>query len=170
MPNVGVEFSTPSFSFQCSALIDIKAGEELFYSYCGVDGSVARRQAELAPYGIVCSCPACRHATPETDKIRTEYRKINSDYLLKMAKVTSSSNRERVAESVIEPAVQFKDALIREGLHYTSEYKSMILVIQVLYESIGKEEKARPYKEEYKRYKLPSKKVNDFMIFEIPQY
>jgi hypothetical protein len=152
MPNVKIVFSTPSFSFQCSAIVDIKAGEELFYGYCGIDQPVARRQVELAPYGIVCSCSACTHATPETDKLRTEYRKIAMDFILNGARVTTP----RVAESAIKPVMQFKDALIREGFHYTSEYKAMILLIRDFYEGIGMKEKARPYKEEYKRYKLPS--------------
>ena len=169
MPNVGIVFSTPSFSFQCSAIIDIKAGEELFYSYCGEDQSVAKRQVQLAPYGIVCSCPACKHATPETDKLRTEYHKIAMDYILNVQKVTSSNSKSE-AESMIEPVLQFKDALIREGLHYTSDYKAVILVIRKLYESVGKEEEARPYKEEYKRYKLPSEMVNGVMVFKIPEY
>ena len=157
MPNVRKEFSTPSFSFQFSAIIDIKAGEQLFYAYCGIDQSVAKRQAELAPYGIVCSCPACTHATPETDKLRTEYRKMSMDYIINGTGVTSG---RRVAESAIKPAIQFKDALIREGLHYTSEYKAMILLIQNFYEGIGKKEEARPYKEEYKRYGLSTETVN----------
>ena len=150
-----MEFATPSFSFQCSAVVDIKAGEQLFYSYCGVDQPVAERQAELAPYGIVCSCPACTHATPETDKLRTEYRKIAMNYILngKWNGVSGASGR-RVAESVIKPVIQFKDALIREGFHYTSEYKGMILLLQNFYEDIGMNEKARPYREEYKRYEL----------------
>lgn len=156
MPNVNVEFSVPSFSFQCSALIDIKAGEELFYSYCGPTQPVADRQRELAPYGIVCSCPACKHATPETDKLRTEYKKIAMGYILKNFNGggATTSGKQRVTESAIEPVIKFKDALIREGLHYTSEYKGMIFHIQTFYEDIGMEEKARPYKEEYKRYKL----------------
>jgi hypothetical protein len=158
MPNVQIEFSTPSFSFQCSASVDIKAGEQFFYAYCGVDQPVAKRQAELAPYGIVCSCPACTHATPETDKLRTEYRKIAMDHIVNGVwnKVTPG---RRVAESAIEPVIRFKDALIREGFHYTSEYKAMILVLQNFYEGIGMKEKARPYKEEYKRYQLTGTSV-----------
>ena len=166
MPNVGIEFSTPSFSFQCSAKVDIKAGEQLFYPYCGVERPVAERQAELAPYGIVCSCPACVHATPETDKLRTEFRKIAKDFILneKWNRVTPG---RRVAESVIEPVMKFKDALIREGFHYTSEYKGMIFLLLNFYEGIGMKEKARPYEEEYERYKLLStgKMVNGVMVF-----
>lgn len=171
MPNVRLEFATPSFSFQCSALVDIKAGEQLFYSYCGADQPVAGRQAELAPYGIVCSCPACTHASPETDKLRTEYREIAMDYIRVLkSKVTSG---RRVAESAIEPVMHFKDALFKEGFHYTSEYKAVILLLQKFYEGIGMEEKARLYKEEYKRYNLPSEILVDSdgfssMVFTIP--
>jgi SET domain len=161
MPNVQIVFSTPSFSFQCSASVDIKAGEQLFYAYCEVDEPVAKRQAGLAPYGIVCSCPACTHATPETDKLRTEYRKIAKNYIVNgIWNKTTSSSGGRVAESAIEPVIRFKDALIREGFHFTSEYKAMILLLQNFYEGIGMKEKARPYKEEYKRYRLTSLDIN----------
>ena len=169
MPNVRVYFSTPSFSFQCSAMIDIKAGEELFYSYCGVGQSVARRQAELAPYGIVCSCPACKHATPETDKFRTEYKTLANNHIYNLLNVLASSNFKRAAENVIEPVVKLKDAFIREGLHYTSEYKGLILVLQRLYEGAGKKEKARVYMEEYKRYEI-SEMVNGVMVLKVPEY
>jgi hypothetical protein len=168
MPSVNMIFSIPSFSFQCSAIIDIKAGEELVYSYCGIEQPVANRQIELAPYGIVCTCPACTHATPETDKLRTQYKKIAMDFVLRVGAV--NAGKRRVAESAIDPMMKFKNALIREGLHYTSEYKAMILFIQHFYEDIGMEEKARPYREEYKRYKLSSKTVGgpDIIAFEVP--
>lgn len=167
MPNVRILFSIPSFSFQCSALVDIKAGEQLFYSYCETDQSVAKRQLELAPYGIVCSCPACTHATPETDKLRTEYQKIAMNYITKLT-------GRRVAESAIEPVIHFKDALIKEGFHFKSEYRGMVHLLQILYEGIGMMEKARPYKEEYKRYKLDftSMDMNGIKVFSatIPKY
>jgi hypothetical protein len=171
MPNVKIEFATPSFSFQCSALVDIKAGEQLFYSYCRVDQPAAERQVGLAPYSLVCSCLACKHATPETDKLRTEYRKIAMDYIINQNypwnRVSVSARRGAVAEKAVEPVVKFKDALIKEGFHYTSEYKGMICVLQNFYEDIGMREKARGYKEEYKRYKLSSEKAEKFasMVF-----
>lgn len=173
MPNVKMGFSTPSFSFQFSAVVDIKAGEQLFYGYCEVEQPVADRQLNLAPYGIVCSCPACTHATPETDKLRTEFRKIAMDYIVNKNWIWNKATSGRVrhvAESAIEPLMQFKDALIKEGLHYTSEYKSMILLLQNFYEAIGMKEKARPYKKEYERYRLSTKLKNGALIFNIPKY
>ena len=168
MPNVRVEFSTTSFSFQCSALFDIKAGEQLFYSYCELDQPVAERQLGLAPYGFVCSCPACTHATPETDKLRTEYKKIAEDYIGKV------SSTRHVAKSAIKPVLRFKDALIKEGFHFKGEYKAMILLLQNLYEKIGMKEKARLYKEECKRYyELTSEDENGVQVFRIipnPEY
>ena len=168
MPNVKIEFSTPSFSFQCCAIVDIKAGEQLFYAYCEVEEPVAERQTALAPYGIVCSCPACTHATPETDKLRMEFRKIAIDFIING---NLKGGKRSVAESMIESVMQFKDALINEGFHYTCEYKSMIRVLKNLYEVIGMKEKARPYMEEYKRYELPYKMVNGVMVFDAtPKY
>ena len=45
-----------------------------------------------------------------------------------------------------------------------------MVLLQNFYEGIGMTEKARPYKEEYKRYKLPSKTVNGVTVFNIPKY
>ncbi|PPQ93633.1 hypothetical protein CVT25_000819, partial [Psilocybe cyanescens] len=64
-PNIDNAFAMASSSFQFRASRDIEAGEQLFHSYCGVDLTATERKAELAPYGIVCSCAACAHATPE---------------------------------------------------------------------------------------------------------
>jgi hypothetical protein len=74
MPNVRYYFKLNSFSMQFYALRDIKAGEQLFYSYCEPDGNLAHRQAELAPYGFVCKCPACVNATPKLGKMEESER------------------------------------------------------------------------------------------------
>lgn len=47
-------------------------------------------------------------------------------------------------------------------------YKAMILVIRNSYEGIGMEKKARPYREEFKRYNFPSEMVNGVLVFNIP--
>ena len=65
VPNVQSYFKLNSFSMQFYARRDIKAGDQLFYSYCLAHGNLAERQAELAPYGFVCKCAAaCVNATP----------------------------------------------------------------------------------------------------------
>jgi SET domain-containing protein len=58
---------------QYYAIRDIKAGDQLFYSYCLAGGSQAERQAELLSYGFVCKCAACVDATPETDELRKTF-------------------------------------------------------------------------------------------------
>src|SRR6266540_4973142 len=73
MPNVDYKFKVASFSFQTIAMRDIKAGEQLFYAYCGLERTKAERQTELAPYGFSCNCPACVNATPATDKLRKTF-------------------------------------------------------------------------------------------------
>ncbi|KDR70420.1 hypothetical protein GALMADRAFT_271519 [Galerina marginata CBS 339.88] len=152
MPNVNHSFSIPSFSFQFYARVDIKAGEQLYFPYCGIDQSRAERHAELAPYGIVCDCPACSHATPDTDKLRKEYRNRVKDYTLKISQWVMGSGM--VAESKIDEVLKFRNALQKEGLDITSDYRAIVLMIQLFYEKLGLEEKARPFKEEYVRYKL----------------
>ncbi|KAF8800126.1 SET domain-containing protein [Phlegmacium glaucopus] len=59
--NVQGDFCIPSFSMQFVAVADIKAGEQIVYSYCmgSTECSKAIRAEQLLPYGIVCTCPAC---------------------------------------------------------------------------------------------------------------
>ncbi|KXN91923.1 SET domain-containing protein 5 [Leucoagaricus sp. SymC.cos] len=152
MPNVDHSFSIPSFSFKFHATLDIKAGEQLFFSYCGTDQSKAERHAELAPYGVVCDCPACEHATPETDQLRKDYRNRVKEYTFKISQWVLGSGM--IEESRIDEVLKFRGALIKEGLHMTSDYKALVLMIQLFYEKLGLKEKAQPFKEEYVRYKL----------------
>ncbi|KAF8870749.1 hypothetical protein CPB84DRAFT_829058 [Gymnopilus junonius] len=65
IPNIDVDFSLSSFSFQFIARADIKAGQELFYSYTNIEQPTAERQSSLLlSYGFTCDCPACVYATP----------------------------------------------------------------------------------------------------------
>ncbi|KDR66618.1 hypothetical protein GALMADRAFT_259142 [Galerina marginata CBS 339.88] len=172
MPNVTHAFTIASFSSQFTAKLDIKAGEQLFTSYCGLYQSAAERLAELAPYGVVCKCPACLHATPETDKLRKEYKTLTQKYMAQIYPLISGS-RLRVAERMIDPALQFREALINEGFHFSSEFREIVLMIQLFYGHLGLHEKAKPYKEEYLRYmelKYLVGPLTDLMGFEIRKF
>lgn len=149
MPNVDMNFSQASFSFQFTATVDIKAGEELTYSYCHFGLSVAERLAKLAPYGFVCHCPACEHATPETDALRRECEARAKHYLLNL----NWAGKGGAKESVIEPVLRLRDGFVKEGLTFVREYKTVLLMLWKFYQGIGMVKKAKPYREEYERYK-----------------
>ena len=149
IPNVDLDFSTASFAIQFKACSDIKAGEELLYSYADPNASVARRRAQLAPYGFVCHCSACDNATPETDALRQSYKGLLQQY---MTSVNWTGLKGRARESDIDPILNFHKALLKEGLGYTGEYKSTVFMLKVFYESLGMHAKARPYREELKKY------------------
>jgi len=99
-----------SFSIFFYALRDIKAGEQLFYSYCSIEGTLAQRQAELAPYGFVCKCTACINATPETNNLRSTSR-IRIAHLLKTVLENS-----KIEEGTLEEALRLEKDMVGEGL------------------------------------------------------
>ncbi|KAF8886427.1 hypothetical protein CPB84DRAFT_1787560, partial [Gymnopilus junonius] len=122
--NVIYKFDIPSLSFRFHAVLPIKAGEQLFFHFCKTGQSKAERAAELAPYGIVCNCPACENATPETDKLRKEYKKLTREYTKKIRQWLSletdgsqaSGSSHKINENQLEPILRFTDALAQEGL------------------------------------------------------
>ena len=67
-----MRFNIPSFSIQFIATKEIKAGEQIFFSYCGKELSAAERKEKLARYGVICQCSACVNATPAKDQLRKE--------------------------------------------------------------------------------------------------
>ncbi|KDR74752.1 hypothetical protein GALMADRAFT_280151 [Galerina marginata CBS 339.88] len=149
MPNVTHNFNLASFSFQFVAERDITAGEQLFISYCELDQTAAERKAELAPYEFVCVCPACANATPETDKLRKEYKQRIKDFMPKVPRWAAAPS---VADGVIDPVLQLREAMKKEGLHGSTEYRNLTTLILTFYERRGLHEKAKPFKEETSRY------------------
>jgi len=119
-------FKLDSFSMQFCALRDIKAGEQLFYSYCEPDSNLEQRRAEIAPYGFVCECPACVNATPETDKPRNTFW---TQIALFEKKVASSS--AGLGETGVENAV------VKEGLDAEFQFVTLLKVICLAYVKLG---------------------------------
>jgi len=124
---------------QFYAVRDIKAGEQLFFSYCEPDGSLAERQAELAPYGFVCKCPACVNATPETDKLRNTF---GTQIALFEKKLASSSGLGEVA---VEKAVRLEKAMVKDGLDGEVQFVALLRVICSAYAKLGKMAESRKY-------------------------
>ena len=105
MPNVMPSIKLNSFSMRFYAIRDIKAGEQLLYSHCKLDGSLAQRQGRTR---AVCKWPACVNATPETDKLRDTF-----GTQIKKKHVSSTG----LDETAVENAVRLEKAMVKEGLH-----------------------------------------------------
>ncbi|PPQ68884.1 hypothetical protein CVT25_009007 [Psilocybe cyanescens] len=149
MPNVDNVFSVASFSFQFRASRDIEAGEQLFYAYCDENLTAAERKAKLARYAIVCSCAACAHATPETDKLRKEYEQLIDAHDIKSKTWTKARS---VDKSTLEPLLEFQNALIKEGLHGTKKYGLLLGVLSRLYLKLGQHDNAKDCLEKLREY------------------
>ncbi|KAI5894542.1 SET domain-containing protein [Schizophyllum commune H4-8] len=59
-PNARYTFNKQTFTSRLRAVRDIKAGEEITITYSRLDVPSADRQKDLAPYGFVCTCDACK--------------------------------------------------------------------------------------------------------------
>jgi len=140
IPNVKYRFRLDSFSMQFYAIRDIKAGEQLFYTYCSARSSVADRQTELAPYGFVCKCPACVNATPETDKLRDSFASR-----IVLFKVLVESPTANLNLSAVEEAVKLEKNMTKEGLDSEVLFLTLLRAICLAYEKLGKLEESERY-------------------------
>lgn len=145
MPNIRCTFSSHSFSLQFTAVKDIKAGEQLFYSYTRPDLSAKARQHKLAPYGIVCECYACANATPESDRLHQElsqriqrFQELSNEWLQGPA--------NRLTEKTLEPLFELKGAIEKEGLETEDNYMLLLNVLHRVYSKMGFVAKAAKYR------------------------
>ena len=141
MPNVNVKFKATSFSFQFSAVRNIKAGEQLFCSYCGLDRTKAERQTDLAPYGFSCSCPACINATPGTDNLR----KIFTEQVTRLRAWTSVMNKEW-GDDILPSALLLESEMVAEGLESEVSFFNLLFVIFVSVKRLGRRAEEARYK------------------------
>ncbi|KAJ3515322.1 hypothetical protein NLJ89_g1833 [Agrocybe chaxingu] len=149
LPNVAFWFKRSSFSMQITAIKDIKAGEELFSSYCDLLQSAAGRKAALAIYRFECKCAFCLHATPITDQLRGEFA-------VRVRRLTKQCEgwirAPRVDATILDPVLQLEKDVIKEGLDTQPPYRLLLGVIQVLYTKLGMREKAKHYTEIRRRF------------------
>ncbi len=139
MPNVKYYFKVNSFSVQFFALRDIKAGDQLFASYCLVDRSLAQRQADLTPYDFICKCPSCVNATPETDELRTTFK-------IQIASFKETLiDRPKIDKTKLERALGFEKDVLKEGLDADDEYLVLLMAISAGYSKLGKGEESRRF-------------------------
>jgi hypothetical protein len=116
---------------------DIRAGEQLFYSYCDTEQSASKRKAELAPYGIAqCICSSCVNASPETDSIRETYSAQLKEYK------RQSSTWERLGKvpaGTIDELLRYQRAVVKEGLDTEVDYWAYFLPVLIkAYQRSGK--------------------------------
>ncbi|KAJ3515325.1 hypothetical protein NLJ89_g1836 [Agrocybe chaxingu] len=143
-PNVTFWFKRSSFSMQVTAIKDIKAGQELFSSYCRLDQSAARRKVALAPYGFECKCAVCVHAIPATDKLHEEF----PARVQRFSELSKGWIRApRLDASVLDPLLQLEKDAIKEGLVPEPPYRRLLGIIEVVYAKLGMREKAGYYTE-----------------------
>jgi hypothetical protein len=151
MPNVRCTFSSLSFSLRFTAVKDIKAGEQLFYSYTPLTLSAQDRQKNLAPYGIVCECSACVNATPESDRLHQEFnQRITHFHKLSDEWVKRPGNL--LSEKVLEPVLELKEAFEKEGLNTELNFSLLFVVFHKVYTRLGLTAKAQKYLAELGRH------------------
>jgi len=124
---------------QFYAIKDIKAGEQLFYSYCEPDSNLAQRRAEIAPYSFVCKCPACVNATSATDKLRNTFRTQIEKFEEKLA---SSSRLDKTA---VYNAVRLEKDMVKEGLDVEPQFVTLLTAICSAYARLGKTAESKKY-------------------------
>ncbi|KAJ3515317.1 hypothetical protein NLJ89_g1838 [Agrocybe chaxingu] len=133
-------FALSSFSMQFTALREIKAGEQLFYSYCGMFQSAADRQKELAPYGFECKCAACVNATPARDKLRIEFQD-------KVALLVLEGSRNTSDRNFLNRLLQYEKEVVAEGLDSQSRYRFVVAFIGLIQTTLGMHREAKRYLE-----------------------
>ena len=108
---------------------DIKAGEQLFFSYCDPEQPASKRRADLAPYGIAqCICSSCVNATPETDDIRTTYHARVAEYERRSLKWKRPGS---VPAGTLQELVRYQRAVVEEGfdteIHYWGQFLPVLI-------------------------------------------
>jgi len=124
-PNIDHEFHLSAFAMVFFAIRDVKAGVQLFYSYCSREHSASERKAVLAPYGITqCICAACVNATPETDALRqTFYARVQEYYMQR----DSWPLLPKFPVEILNGLLRYRRALVKEGLDTVKIYWSVFL-------------------------------------------
>jgi len=115
---------------------DIKAGEQLFYSYCSLTQSAAERKEELAPYGIAqCICAACVNATPETDTLRMTFNARSMEYK-RQSKIWAE--RGRLPVGTLGELLRLQRAVVNEGFETHDSYlEAFIPALAIAFQVAG---------------------------------
>jgi len=128
LPNVAYAFNLPAFAMVFMACRDIKAGEQIFYAYCGILQSAADRKAELAPYGIEqCICASCVNATPETDTLRKTFSARVKEYKSQSVTWERLPKGRKLPAETLDELLRYQKAVVKEGLDVHDDYYTEFL-------------------------------------------
>ncbi|KAF9474368.1 SET domain-containing protein [Pholiota conissans] len=141
--NVTLAFDPLSFSLVFKAVVDIKAGEQLFYSYCEVEASIATRRRNLAHYGFICQCRVCQNANLESDEFREQYQTRIAELCTISANVISGANTSWLTNKEFEDLLQLNKVAIEEGLDALPSYRELLGALTLGYWKQGNGLKAR---------------------------
>ena len=122
--NIDYHFKLSTFAMIFYATWDIKAGEQLFYSYCGINQSSSKRKAELTAYGITCACTSCIHITPKTNALCKMFYTCIQEY---KTQSLTWNDFPMFPMEILEDLLRYQRApVVKEGLnndfHYYLEF------------------------------------------------
>jgi hypothetical protein len=142
LPNISQAFEVSAFAMIFLSLRDIKAGEQLFYPYCGLHQSAADRKAELALYGIAqCICSPCVNATSETDNIRKTFLARVTQY---KTKSVIWERLRKVPPGTLDEMLTYQSAVQKEGLDTDVHYWGYFLpALITAYQCSGRSQAAK---------------------------
>ena len=149
MPNVHVGFDIPTFALRVVAVRDIKAGQQLFVSYCQLDQSVNERRRQLSPYGFVCQCKACVDATSESDKVREEWEDRLRKIVDEKAELFANP---RFDSRSIGPLLKLERDIVKEGLDFGQKFVDLLFIIFHAYGKLDNIEKEMEYFSKLNKY------------------
>ncbi|KAL1686709.1 hypothetical protein GGG16DRAFT_117637 [Schizophyllum commune] len=135
-PNARYTFNKPTFTSRLRAVRVIKAGEEITITYSRLDVPSAERQKDLAPYGFVCTCDACRGGA-ESDARRA---KIPSE-------ISPALKRGR-----IEPLLDLVALIEREKLQDLPGYVDSLMAVVDKYVAQKNFARCQPYLDLIQQY------------------
>jgi hypothetical protein len=138
-----MNFDMPSFSVTLHAGRAIKAGEEMFTSYCNPFASTAERQEYLSRYGFKCTCAACTTADPEADRLRVELpehqKEVEDDLELWLNDISLPD------DYVINRILSLMEMLEKANLQATIRYQDLMQAAFVSYAALGDVESTVKY-------------------------
>jgi hypothetical protein len=121
-------FDVKSFATQLRAIVDIKAGDEIFWSYCSeIPDTAADRQTFLAHYGFQCTCTLCTTSIYEhlKRKLLASDQKIDKSYEAWLKDLTLPDDH------VIKPSLVWMSLMEQHGLRLgMSYYRHLDVVVR----------------------------------------
>ncbi|KAI4521421.1 SET domain-containing protein [Schizophyllum commune Loenen D] len=125
-PNAVFSWDSLSFSGSLRAIRAIQPDEEITITYCDPSLSTAERAAVLAPYDIVCDCPACKDGAASDARRNDIFAKFDQ-----VEELESNDAKRETLLSVIE-------LIVEEGAEVLPEYYEAHMMLLEIYQ----EEKA----------------------------